>query len=81
VHEELFLDSNGEMFFVFAKLKPFLAGIRKAMESPEFLGQSEKLIHHSAESRKKLKLFEERFAKFAKMRAASAAEGKQKFGT
>jgi len=80
VHEELFLDSNGEMFFVYAKIKPFLAGIRKVMESPEFLGQMEKLIHHSAEGRKKIKLFEERIAKFAKMRAA-AETGKQKYGT
>lgn len=80
VHEELFLDSNGEMFFVFAKIKPFLAGIRKAFGSPEFLGQMEKLIHHSPESRKKLKTFEDRIAQFAKMRAA-AETGKQKYGT
>jgi hypothetical protein len=80
VHEELFLDSNGEMFFVFAKVRPFLAGIRKAMEMPEFLGHIEKLIQRSAESRRKLKTFEERIAKFAKMRAA-AETGKREYGT
>jgi hypothetical protein len=80
VHEELFLDSNGEMFFVYAKMKPFLAQVRKTFGSPEFLGQMEKLIHHSPESRKKLKAFEDRIAQFAKMRAA-AETGKQKYGT
>ena len=81
INEELFLDSNGEMFFIYAKFKPVLPGLRKAMNSPEFLGQMEKLIHRTAESRKKLKLFEERIAQFAKMRAAAAGEGKQKYGT
>ena len=27
INEELFLDSNGEMFFVYAKMKPFLASL------------------------------------------------------
>lgn len=80
VNEELFLDSNGEMFFIFAKIKPVLPGVRKAMNSPEFLGQMDKLIHRTAESRKKLKLFEERIAQFAKMRAA-AETGKREYGT
>jgi len=81
INEELFLDCNGEMFFIYAKLKPVLPGLRKAMNSPEFLGQTEKLLHRTAESRKKLKLFEERIAMFTKMRAAAAGEGKQKYGT
>lgn len=80
INEELFLDSNGEMFFVYAKMKPFLAQVRKTFGSPEFLGQMEKLIHRTAESRKRLKLFEERIAQFAKMRAA-AETGKREYGT
>ena len=80
INEELFLDSNGEMLFIYAKLKPVLPGLRKAMNSPEFLGQMEKLIHRTAESRKRLKLFEERIAQFAKMRAASET-GKREYGT
>lgn len=80
VNEDLFFDSNGEMFFVFAKIKPFLAPLRKTFDSPEFLGQMDKLIHRSAENRKRLKTMEDRMAKFAKMRAA-AETGKQKYGT
>lgn len=80
VNEELFLDSNGEMFFVFAKIKPFLGDLRKTFDSPEFLGQMDKLIHRSAENRKRLKAMEERMAKFAKMRAA-ATTGKREYGT
>ena len=81
VHEELFLDNAGEMFFVYAKIKPFLPQIRKQFNSPEFLGHMDKLIHRSAENRKKLKVFEERIAQFAKMRAAAAKEGKREYGT
>jgi len=81
INEELFFDSNGEMFFIYAKIKPVLPGLRKAMNSPEFLGQMEKLIHRTPEGRRKLKVFEERIAQFSKMRAAAAGEGKQKYGT
>ena len=81
VHEELFLDSAGEMFFVFSKIKPFLAELRKQFNSPEFLGHMDKLIHRSAANRKRLKIFEERMAQFAKMRASSATEGKREYGT
>lgn len=80
VHEELFLDSAGEMFFVYAKMKPYLPELRKRFNSPEFLGHMDKLIHRSAENRKRLKIFEERMAQFAKMRAASATD-QQKYGT
>ena len=80
VHEELFLDNAGEMFFIYAKFKRFLPGLRKAMNAPELLGHMEKLINRTAESRKRLKQFEERIAQFAKMRAASES-GKREYGT
>ena len=80
VHEELFLDNAGEMFFVYAKIKPYLPELRKRFNSPEFLGHMDKLIHRSAENRKRLKIFEERIAMFTKMRAAATSE-KQKYGT
>lgn len=80
INEELFMDSNGEMLFIYAKLKPVLPGLRKAMNAPEFLGHTEKLIHRTAESRKRLKMFEERIAMFTKMRAV-AEKGKREYGT
>ena len=80
VHEEAFLDSGGEMFFVFSKIKPFLAELRKKFDSPEFMGHMDKLIHRSAENRKRLKIMEERMAQFAKMRASAATE-KREYGT
>ena len=80
INEELFLDCNGEMHFIYAKFKPFLPGLRKAMNAPELLGHMEKLIHRTAESRKRLKQFEERIAMFTKMRAA-AEKGKREYGT
>lgn len=80
VHEELFMDSAGEMFFTFYKIKPYLPQLRKQFNSPEFLGHMDKLIHRSAENRKRMKVMEERMAQFAKMRAASET-GKREPGT
>ena len=80
VNEELFFDSNGEILFVFAKIKPYLAELRKMYNSPEFLGHMDKLIHRSAENRKRLKIMEERMAMFAKMRATATTQ-KREYGT
>ena len=64
INHDLFLETSisGEMFFIYAKLKPFLSQIREQMQSPEFLANSEKLITGSEAGRKKLEVFEKRIA-------------------
>src|SRR5581483_10897843 len=37
LNEELFTDSNGEMWFVFAKLNPFLKEAREKLNMPQML--------------------------------------------
>jgi hypothetical protein len=73
VDEQLFLDTQGEMFFVFAKMAPYVEGFREKMQNPEAMIRVETLINRSEESRKKLKAFVERVAK---MRARAAAQKK-----
>ena len=72
VNEELFLDTQAEMFFVFAKIAPILDGLRQAMGSPDAMRKCETLINKSEASKKKLALFIERVAKFRAMAAAAA---------
>lgn len=54
VHEQLFLDSAGEMVFVYAKLHPFLAEIRERLQTPEFLSNIERLLNRSETGQTKL---------------------------
>ena len=64
LNEELFLDTAGEMFFLLAKVKPFLPDIRKA-QGQVFTG-IETLATRSEAGRKKLAAFEERVAVYRK---------------
>ncbi len=73
VDEQLFLDTQGEMFFIFAKLAPYLEGYRDKMQNPEAMKKVETLINRSEESKRKLQAFTERVAK---MRALAAARKK-----
>lgn len=60
--EDLFLEGSfsGEMFFIFAKLHPFLAEVREKFQNPNMMGNIEKLIMRSERGRNTLKTVEER---------------------
>ena len=73
VNDTLFNDNSGEMYFVFAKIKPFLKQLRETLNSPEFLGNIEKAIERNPDGQKRLALVEQRIAKFEKTRAQSSA--------
>ena len=70
--ESLFLDTAGEMFFYFAKFKPFLADIRKTQ--PDTFKAIEMLINRSDAGKQQLAAFEQRVANAkARMQAAAKA--------
>lgn len=75
LHEDLFFDSSGEMYCVFAKFRPFLSEIRQKL--PYFLLTVEKVIMNTQESRDRLERLEKRLArrrqKLTERRAAVAA--------
>ncbi len=56
VNEELFVQpgSSGEMFFIFAKIYPFLKEIREKMNNPEMMANIEKVATGSKTARKRL---------------------------
>ena len=37
IDEVMFLDANGECWVIFAKIQPFLDGVRKVLENPNYL--------------------------------------------
>ena len=75
LHEGLFFDSSGEMYCVFAKFKPCIAGIREKL--PYFLLNVEHVIMSTEEGRARIQRLEARLArrqqKVAQRRSALAA--------
>jgi len=57
VNQELFLEPSfsGEMFFIFAKVKPFLSDLRAKAKNPRMFANMEKLINSSKASREWLR--------------------------
>src|SRR6516162_3458551 len=53
LNRELALDNFQEMFFVYAKVQPYLEEYRQAMGAPGFLRQVEQLAESSPETRKR----------------------------
>jgi hypothetical protein len=69
-------DTLGEMFFVYAKIQPFVKDMREKTRSPEFLQNMQKVVEATPEKRDRLKRVQERMAEFAKtMQAAAAKHG------
>jgi len=60
INQELFLDPSvsGEMFFIFAKVKPFLGELRTKMKNPRMFANIEKLINSTKQGREWLKYVE-----------------------
>lgn len=76
VNRELFLEPSisGEMFFVFAKIEPFVNELREKLHSPTAFSNIEKLIMSSKDGAERLKQIQERIAAFRKSaQSASAA--------
>jgi hypothetical protein len=74
VNEELFLEPSfsGEMFFIFAKVRPLLNELREKFQSPTMFANIEKLINRSEKSRETLKTIEARVAARRKAMAEAA---------
>jgi hypothetical protein len=77
VNQELFLDPSfsGEMFFIFAKVKPFLGDLRAQMKNPRMFQNVEKLINGSKQGREFLKFVEGQVAARREMMAKTAKAG------
>jgi hypothetical protein len=75
LNEDLFLQPSvsGEMFFVYAKVQPFLKELREKMGDPQMFGNIEKVIMGSKFGRERLKFTLKRVGMMREKRAAAKA--------
>jgi hypothetical protein len=50
IDEEMFLDSNSECWVIFAKIQPYLGGVRVVLENDSYLANLEKLLMKQPEA-------------------------------
>ncbi|MBV9181555.1 MAG: hypothetical protein JO356_09585 [Acidobacteria bacterium] len=73
LNEDLFVDSNGEMWFMFAKVYPFLKEIREKNKLPTFLTRVETVATRTQQGRERLDFMLER----VQARRTAAAKASQ----
>lgn len=71
VNESLFFDSGGELWFILAKLQPFLKEVRQKANLPHAFERVEKVATRTKDGRERLQMFSKRAET---MRAAAAAK-------
>jgi hypothetical protein len=74
IDEKLFNESNGEHLFVYMKVQPVLEQVRTLFGNPEFLSNLETLVKRIPNYEETITAMRARMAKFAEMRAESAAK-------
>jgi hypothetical protein len=74
LNRELFLEGSfsGEMFFIFAKIEPFLKELREKMQNPKLFGNVEKVIMTSQGGPERLKQTQQSQAAMRKAVKAAA---------
>jgi hypothetical protein len=75
LNEELFIQPavSGEMYFLFAKVQPFLKELREKMGDPQMFGNIEKVITGSKFGRERLKFTLKRVEMMREKRALAKA--------
>ncbi len=73
INEELFIDVADELFFVYAKLKPFVGEVREKTQNPLFLANIEKFVNRTPKAQEKATIIEKRVARVGKMLAEKKA--------
>jgi hypothetical protein len=63
LHEGLFLESAGEMFFVWAKVEDFVTPIRQELQMTRFLVNVEKLIGRAPGGAERVRVIRERIVR------------------
>lgn len=69
IDEEMFNESGGEHFVVFAKIEPFLAELRETMGNPNMFGNLEKLIMRQPDAKERLAKSREMMKRWMQARA------------
>jgi hypothetical protein len=72
LNRELAVDNFQEMFFVYAKLEPFLQGFREKMGMPQFAHQIQQFVDGSPEARQRVDEMKKMQADMARRRTEAA---------
>ena len=72
LNRELALDNFQEMFFVYAKIQPYLEAYRQKMGTPQFMRQTQQLAESSAETRERTSAMQKSQAEMARRREEAA---------
>src|SRR3954468_12865470 len=75
IDEQMFLDSNGECWVIFAKVQPYVEGVRKVLENDGYLKNLEKLLMKQPGAEAKLEGRRESIKRWMAVRAEMAAKG------
>jgi hypothetical protein len=73
IDPEMFNDANGEHFFVFAKVEPFLPMLRETSGNPDFLAHLEKLVKDTPNYEARMTAIRERIQKLVAVYQERAA--------
>ena len=73
LNRELAVDNFQEMFFVYAKLEPFLQGFREKMGMPQFAHHIQQFVESSPEARQRVDEMKKMQADMARRRAEATA--------
>jgi hypothetical protein len=80
IDRDLFAETNGEHFIVFAKLEPFLADVRVLMDRPTFYSNLEKCVQNSPNGAERLRKTQEFIRRALAMRADQGKHKDKKKG-
>ncbi|HUK87830.1 MAG TPA: hypothetical protein VLT85_09210 [Terriglobales bacterium] len=73
VNQDLFVDWGGELYFLYAKFKPFLQEVREKTQAPEFMARIEQVALSTKEGRERVAKLEKRIAQRRQMLKQAAA--------
>ena len=74
IDEGMFLDSNGECWVIFAKIQPYLDGVRKILDNPAYLHNLEALLMKQPEALNKCESRRESMKRWMAARAEMMAK-------
>lgn len=77
INRELALDNYSEMFFIYAKLAPYVEAFREKTGMTRFCTQIQQLVESSPENKQRLADMQKMQADMAQRREAAAAAGKR----
>ncbi|MDT7541831.1 MAG: hypothetical protein QOE33_1735 [Acidobacteriota bacterium] len=77
IDERMFTDANGEQYFVFAKIRPFLAQIREATGQPNYIANLEKFVMRQPDIEPRLERMREMSRQMTAQRSAANTQTKE----